>query len=111
MIDMTTSHSYPGGSLPEFDPAVRGDSITPERYYSKEWMQKEWQHLWTKVWHVGGVAAELEESGDWVRHNITCSYHGWQWGNDGVLTGQEKRIQRIHELLNDTLGVSASKRA
>ena len=54
----------------EFDQPVRGDTITADRYISKEWMDKEMKHLWPKVWHLGGVLAELEEPGDIIRHNF-----------------------------------------
>ena len=43
-----------------FDLPVRGDTITADRYISKEFMQRENQHLWPKVWHLGGMVAELE---------------------------------------------------
>lgn len=106
-------------------PDVRGDKITGERYYSKEWMDAEWENVFTKVWNIGGTVADLEEPGDWICHdlakesilmilqddgsikafynacihrgnrlvfsdigggkNITCSYHAWQFGKDGVL--------------------------
>jgi phenylpropionate dioxygenase-like ring-hydroxylating dioxygenase large terminal subunit len=55
---------------PEFDMPVRGDPITADRYISKEWMEREEKYLWPKVWHLGGVLAELEEPGDIVRHNF-----------------------------------------
>lgn len=55
---------------PEFDVAVRGDTITADRYITREWMALENQHLWPKVWHLGGVLAELEEEGDFIRHNF-----------------------------------------
>ena len=54
----------------EFDPPVRGDRITGERYTTREWMELEKRHLWPKVWHLGGVLAELEEEGDFIRHNF-----------------------------------------
>ncbi|MDR2857023.1 MAG: aromatic ring-hydroxylating dioxygenase subunit alpha [Novosphingobium sp.] len=54
----------------EYDPPVRGDTITAERYISREWMELENRHLWPKVWHLGGVIAEFEEPGDIVRHNF-----------------------------------------
>jgi len=54
----------------EFDVAVRGDTITADRYISREWMELENKHLWPKVWHLGGVLAELEEPGDVIRHNF-----------------------------------------
>ncbi len=103
---------------------LRGDPITGERYFSKEFAQLEWEHMWTKVWHVAGRETDLAEVGDWITHNFgresvivvlqkdgsirafyntcqhrgnrlvwaqdghgvfTCSYHGWQYGLDGVL--------------------------
>ena len=54
-----------------FDQEVRGDTITADRYTSREWLEKEFANLWPKVWHLGAVTAELEEEGDIVRHNHT----------------------------------------
>lgn len=55
---------------PGFDPPVRGDKITADRYISREYMQLENENLWPRVWHLGGMIAELEEEGDFVRHNL-----------------------------------------
>ena len=53
-----------------FDLPVRGDNITADRYISAEFMERENQKLWPKVWHLGGMVAELEQEGDYVRHNL-----------------------------------------
>jgi len=53
------------------DPSnIRGDSITQERYYSPDFMQQEWDNLWTKIWHVAGRENQLTEPGDYIVHNI-----------------------------------------
>ena len=53
------------------DPAaLRGDPISGDRYTSREFMQQEWDHLWTRIWHVAGRTAELEERGDYVVHDF-----------------------------------------
>ena len=65
-----TVQSPPSRYSPEFDMPVRGDQITADRYITKEWMELEKQHLWPRVWHLGGVLAEFEEAGDIVRHNF-----------------------------------------
>lgn len=53
------------------DPAnLRGDPITGDRYTSAAFMQKEWDHMWTRIWHVAGRTAELEEPGDYVVHDF-----------------------------------------
>ena len=53
------------------DPAnLRGDPITGDRYTSKEFAQREWDHMWTKIWHVAGRLAEVPEPGDYVVHDF-----------------------------------------
>ena len=52
---------------PEF---LRGDPITGDRYYSPEFARLEWEHMWTKVWHIAGRETELPEAGDWIVHNF-----------------------------------------
>jgi phenylpropionate dioxygenase-like ring-hydroxylating dioxygenase large terminal subunit len=64
------THSAMSYNTPEFDPPVRGDTITGDRYWSSEYMDGETRNLWPKVWHLGGMVAELEEEGDWVCHNF-----------------------------------------
>jgi len=54
----------------EYDPPVRGDVITGDRYWSKDYMDAENKNLWSRVWHLGGLVAELEEEGDFVRHDL-----------------------------------------
>ena len=53
-----------------FDQPVRGDPITADRYISADWMALENRNLWPRVWHLGGVLADLEEEGDFIRHNF-----------------------------------------
>jgi len=53
------------------DPStLRGDPITGDRYTSRAFMQREWEHMWTRIWHVAGRTAELEEPGDYVVHDF-----------------------------------------
>src|SRR5690348_16944845 len=70
MIQATRRKTFLG-ELPEaLDPPVRGDPITGDRYYSREWMQAEWRTLWTRTWHIGGMAYDLERPGDYLTHNV-----------------------------------------
>ena len=52
------------------DPALRGDSISGDRYYSKDFMEKEWNHLWTQVWQIAGWASDIPESNDFIVYKI-----------------------------------------
>ncbi len=61
--------SYPSiGEIPAI--SLRGDRMSGDRYYCKDFARREWDHMWTKVWHVGGRTAELEDAGDFITHNF-----------------------------------------
>lgn len=62
--------TFLGRRRTHLDPPVRGDQISAERYYSQEWAAREWDRVWTRTWHIGGMAAQLEEEGDWIKHDI-----------------------------------------
>ncbi len=49
---------------------LRGDAITGDRYYCPDFMEREWQRMWKRVWHIGGRCSQLEQPGDYVVHNI-----------------------------------------
>ena len=42
----------------------------PARYYSREFMQQEWQRLWPRVWLLAGVTSDLPEPGDYATFEI-----------------------------------------
>ena len=37
---------------------LRGDPITGDRYFSKEFAQKEWDHMWTRIRQIAGKSSE-----------------------------------------------------
>lgn len=49
---------------------LRGDAMSGDRYYCRDFARREWEGMWTKVWHIGGREAELEEPGDFITHNF-----------------------------------------
>ncbi len=49
---------------------LRGDAITGDRYYCPDFMEREWQHMWKRVWHIGGRCSQLGQPGDYVVHNL-----------------------------------------
>jgi phenylpropionate dioxygenase-like ring-hydroxylating dioxygenase large terminal subunit len=53
------------------DPSLlRGDPIDGERYWSREFAQREWDGLWSRIWHVAGRESELCEPGDYLVHDF-----------------------------------------
>ncbi|MEC9358558.1 MAG: aromatic ring-hydroxylating dioxygenase subunit alpha [Pseudomonadota bacterium] len=45
-------------------------TVGPERYYSAEHMQREWDGLWTKTWTCAGRASDLNGVGHWFRYDL-----------------------------------------
>ena len=33
---------------------LRGDPIDRERYFSRDFARREWDQMWTKIWHIAG---------------------------------------------------------
>lgn len=60
---------YPTSPLAQ-TPQARGDAITGDRYWSREFAEREWEHMWKRIWHVGGRLSQLEEAGDFIVHNF-----------------------------------------
>ena len=46
------------------------DVPTPDRYYTHEFMQREWRDLWPKVWLLAGVTSDIPEHGDYTVFDI-----------------------------------------
>ena len=43
---------------------------SPDRYYSREFMEVEWRNLWPRTWLLAGVACDIPESGDYFTYSI-----------------------------------------
>ena len=70
------------------DPSnLRGDPITPDRYYTPAFMQREWDFLWTKIWHIAGLDNQLEEPGDYIVHDFMHETVMIVKQNNGTLKG------------------------
>lgn len=52
------------------DPELGTGVIDPRRYTSREFMQLEWERLWTKVWLLGGRELDMPEPGDYIVSEI-----------------------------------------
>jgi len=51
-------------------PELARTPITGERYTTDQFMELEWEHIWTKVWLLVGRAPEIPKSGDFLVENI-----------------------------------------
>ena len=49
---------------------TRGHTIPGSRYTSKDFMNQEWEGMWTKVWLLLGRESELPAPGDWQMEEV-----------------------------------------
>jgi phenylpropionate dioxygenase-like ring-hydroxylating dioxygenase large terminal subunit len=52
------------------DPELGTEVIRKERYTSCEFMQLEWEKIWTKAWLLGGLESDMAEPGDYISTEI-----------------------------------------
>jgi phenylpropionate dioxygenase-like ring-hydroxylating dioxygenase large terminal subunit len=45
------------------------DVVHPSRYTSREFMEREWQHLWPRVWLLAGVVSDIPRPGDYFTYD------------------------------------------
>ena len=44
--------------------------VDAERYFSRGFMDREWERLWTRVWLIAGPRSDLQEAGDYFVFSI-----------------------------------------
>ena len=54
--------------LPE--PALSAGPILGDRYWSREFMDAEWDGIWTKAWLIGGLVEQVPNPGDFFTYDI-----------------------------------------
>ncbi|MBM4203870.1 MAG: aromatic ring-hydroxylating dioxygenase subunit alpha [Gammaproteobacteria bacterium] len=89
---------------------LRGHRIEGYRYTSKEFFQKEWEGMWTKVWLLLGRESELPKHGDWqmeevgpeqilmVRQkdgSVKAFYNICQHRGNPLVTGEKGSVKRF----------------
>jgi phenylpropionate dioxygenase-like ring-hydroxylating dioxygenase large terminal subunit len=67
-VEPQDSPVTPADKAPE--PELGTAPIRKERYTSQEFMQLEWQKIWTKVWLLGGPQSDLRNAGDFIATDI-----------------------------------------
>jgi phenylpropionate dioxygenase-like ring-hydroxylating dioxygenase large terminal subunit len=68
-------------------PAIGYQRIDGERFHSREFMHREWDHVWTKTWNVGCHVSELAEPGDFRLHSLGKESLLFVRSNDGEIRG------------------------
>ena len=62
----------PPGSLERKVPYVDNGTgvVDTERYYTRAFMEKEWERLWPRTWLIAGVSSDLPQVGDYFLFDI-----------------------------------------
>ncbi len=64
---------------------LRGDAIDGGRYYDAAFAAREWDRMWTRIWHVAGRTNELVEPGNYIVHDFMHESVIVMQQNDGSL--------------------------
>ncbi len=54
----------------ESEPALRGDSVSADRYICADYLKEEYKNVWHRVWQIGGVAYQMPDAGDYLTAEI-----------------------------------------
>lgn len=87
-------HTVKPGEVVDVSPLVSELDFSPfqmrvskERYYSREFHEREREQLWMRVWQVAGRADELPNAGDWKEYRIFDQSFVLVRGKDGEIRG------------------------
>ena len=71
-FDFRVNPNAPADSLEAKQPHVDNGLIVPDpsRYFSPEFMRKEWERLWPRVWLLAGITSDIPEEGDYTTFDL-----------------------------------------
>ena len=67
------------------NPTLRHTPINGERYIAPEFMEEEWDHIWSKVWLLVAWATDIENPGDYAIEDIGAESFITMRQNDGSI--------------------------
>ena len=72
-------------------PRLSDRPIDGSRYWSRDFMQAEWEGIWTKAWLIGGLASQVAKPGDFFTYEI---------GRESILVthGEDGQIRAFYNL-------------
>jgi phenylpropionate dioxygenase-like ring-hydroxylating dioxygenase large terminal subunit len=74
-------------------------------YYQPEFLEKEWDRLWTKVWVCAGRVSDVARKGDWFRFDLGRESFIISRSGDDAITAMYNVCQhRANRLVDDDFG-------
>lgn len=83
IIDPDAAPADHGAKAPYVDNGF--GPISPERYYSMEWMEAERRHLWSRVWNWACREEDIPLAGDYVKFDLGRESFIVTRGDDGAI--------------------------
>ncbi|MFA7439727.1 MAG: aromatic ring-hydroxylating dioxygenase subunit alpha [Sphingomonadaceae bacterium] len=83
-------------------PDIGLSRVDGERFHSREFMEREWTHIWSKTWNIGCHESELPEPGSFRVHKIGHESLLFVRGEDGVIRGFYNICQHRGNILCQT---------
>ena len=53
------------------------ECYSKEGYFSREYMEREWERLWTNTWLIAGVVSDLPKVGDFFVFDVRDEAIAW----------------------------------
>ena len=80
-------------------------AVDAARYYSKDYMQQEWDKIWTKTWTCAGRESDLPNVGSWFKYDIGLeSFLIVRSGKDEIKAFYNVCRHRGNQLVRDDFG-------
>lgn len=67
MAQQTVYTDFPDGAASRIE---RRSQLETQPYTSREYLEREWESIWTRTWLFAGLAADLEEPGDYFVYEV-----------------------------------------
>ena len=73
------------------EPILTANLLEGSRYWSPEFAQAEFDHMWTKVWQIAGMVNEVPKTGDYITYEI---------GPESIICsrGSDERIRAFYNV-------------
>ena len=85
------------------------EKLKGDRYFSREFMQQEWEKVWKKTWHFVMKASELDQAGAFYTHELGKESFLFVRGSDDEIRGfynvcrhRGNRLCQVEEGVVDT---------
>jgi phenylpropionate dioxygenase-like ring-hydroxylating dioxygenase large terminal subunit len=73
------------------EPKLSTTPISGDRYWSRDFMDREWEKIWAKAWLIGGLVEQVPKPGDFFTYEI---------GRESILVtrGEDQKVRAFYNV-------------